>query len=174
MGAFRMAEAMMDRIAMVIAFLTTAACGYVLFRRHAERFGNLALLVALGGLSYLSLTPIIIDRLVSPPVRDVVMMANSHNQNQDSILKPEDQRPESKESSLDSRVSIFGTIVPSIGSGVSSVESPYVGSAIGKTYHRPDCFYITKQTRHLVGFSSREEAERLGRHPCDNCLRDAN
>ena len=49
----------------------------------------------------------------------------------------------------------------------------YVGSEIGKTYHKPDCFYVTKQLKHLVRFETKEAAEESGRHACTNCLTGA-
>jgi len=52
----------------------------------------------------------------------------------------------------------------------ATVEAAYVGSSIGKTYHKPDCFYVTKQLHHHVTFATREEAEASGRHACTNCL----
>lgn len=51
-----------------------------------------------------------------------------------------------------------------------AVEARFFASAIGKAYHRPECFYVTKQLQHAVGFKTREEAEASGRHPCTNCL----
>ena len=46
----------------------------------------------------------------------------------------------------------------------------YVASEIGKTYHRPDCFYAAKQTKHRIVFESKSAAEASGRKPCTNCL----
>lgn len=52
----------------------------------------------------------------------------------------------------------------------AAVEAAYVGSSIGKAYHLPDCFYVTKQLHHQVTFATREDAEASGRHACTNCL----
>jgi len=46
----------------------------------------------------------------------------------------------------------------------------FVASEIGKAYHRPDCFYAAKQTKHKITFKTRAEAEASGRHACTNCL----
>lgn len=50
-----------------------------------------------------------------------------------------------------------------------TLDAAYVGSSLGDSYHLPQCFYV-RQTRHLVHFLSREDAENRGRVPCDNCL----
>jgi hypothetical protein len=60
----------------------------------------------------------------------------------------------------------------SLEADVSSAEAAFVGSSIGKTYHRPDCFYVTKQLHHMVKFATRAEAEASGRNPCTNCMLD--
>lgn len=48
-------------------------------------------------------------------------------------------------------------------------DAAYVGSSLGDSYHLPQCFYV-RQTKHLIHFLSREDAENRGRVPCDNCL----
>lgn len=48
-------------------------------------------------------------------------------------------------------------------------DAAYVGSSLGETYHLPECFYV-RQTKHLIHFLSREDAEDRGRKPCDNCI----
>lgn len=53
-----------------------------------------------------------------------------------------------------------------------SVEPTYyVASEIGKVYHNPDCFYAKQQTKHVIKFLTRENAEATSRKPCTNCLR---
>lgn len=58
------------------------------------------------------------------------------------------------------------------GSSPESVIDPdlFVASEIGKAYHRPECFYAARQTKHRLTFKSRSEAEASGRHACTNCF----
>ncbi len=46
----------------------------------------------------------------------------------------------------------------------------FIASEIGKVYHRPDCFYAARQTKHRITFKSKAEAEASGRHACSNCF----
>jgi hypothetical protein len=58
------------------------------------------------------------------------------------------------------------------GSTVEAVIEPdlLVASSIGKAYHRPDCFYAARQTKHVITFKSKAEDEASGRHACSNCF----
>jgi hypothetical protein len=58
------------------------------------------------------------------------------------------------------------------GSSPEAVIDPdlLVASEIGVAFHRPDCFYAARQTKHKITFKSRAEAEASGRHACSNCF----